>query len=274
MINIFKLFLQKILFFLVRTLNKFYFIRLINLILSFKKRDHYFGYSEEKKLFFVKDNTNKHFFANKERGFCLYYQGLKSRRDQLKNSYKLDHISFKRNDIVIDCGANYGDLWLFLQHKIKSKNYISFEPGINEYKSLICNAPLSQNINQGLGDSSKFLDFYINEKDADSSVIKPISFDKIKKIKVSKLDDYIDENKIDKIKLLKIEAEGFEPEILAGCVKNIKKFSFIAIDGGNERGVNLEETMSNQLNFLLSKGFKIKEINLNWGRALLYNSNH
>ena len=274
MINIIRLFLHKILFFLVKTLNKFSFLKLINLILYLKKSDHSFGYCEEKKLYFVKDNYNKHFFFNRERGFGLYYQGLKSRREQLKNSYKLGHISFEENDLVIDCGANYGDLWLFLKDKIRSNNYICFEPGINEYKSLICNSPHSQNINEGLGDCNKYLDFYINEKDADSSVIKPICFDSIKKIKVSKLDDFIDKKKIDKIKLLKLEAEGFEPEILKGCAKNIKKFTYIAIDGGNERGVNLEETMSLQINFLMSKGFEIKEINLNWGRALLYNSKH
>lgn len=271
--NIIRLFLHKILFFFVKTLNKFSFIKLFNLILYLKNSDHCFGYCEERKLYYVKDNSNKHFFSNRERGFGLYFQGLKSRREQIKNSYKLGHISFKKNDLVIDCGANYGDLWLFLKDKISSKNYISFEPGINEYKSLIFNAPCSQNINEGLGDCNKFLDFYINEKDADSSVIQPISFDTIKKIKVSRLDDFIDEKKIDKIKLLKIEAEGFEPEVLKGCERNIKKFSYIALDGGNERGVNLEETMSHQLNFLMSKGFKIKEMNLNWGRALLYNPN-
>ena len=164
MISILKKFLNKILFFSFENLNKFLSIKLINLILTLKKREHFFGYCEEKKLYFVRDNLNKHFFSNRQRGFGLYYQGLKSRRDQLKNSYKLNHISFKKNDLVIDCGANYGDLWLFLKDKINSNNYISFEPGINEYKSLICNAPNSQNINQGLGDSNKFLDFYVNEK--------------------------------------------------------------------------------------------------------------
>ncbi len=271
MINILKQFLNNILFFLLEILNKFYSIRLVNLILYLKKTNHYFGYCEEKKLYFICDNSKTHFFANRERGFSLYYQGLRSRINQLKDSYNLAHIKFKKDDLVIDCGANYGDLWLFLKDKINSNNYISFEPGINEFKSLISNAPNSQNINEGLGDSDKFLDFFVNEKDADSSVIKPIKFESIKTIKVSRLDDFIDEKKIDKIKLLKIEAEGFEPEILKGCEKNINKFSYIAIDGGNERGENLEETMTKQLNFLMSKGFQIKEINLKWGRALLYN---
>ena len=74
-----------------------------------------------------------------------------------------------------------------------------------------------------MGDKEASINFYLNEKDADSSVIQPIKFDTIKKIKVIKLDDYIQKEKIQKIKLLKIEAEGFEPEILEGCEKNINK---------------------------------------------------
>lgn len=266
--------LRKLLFSTIQNINQRYFVKVVNAVLLLKKKKFFFGFEIKKDLYFIKEKNQKHYFSNKERGFNLYYQGLRSRKDQIANSYLLNSIDFEHKDIVIDCGANYGDLWLFLQDKIHSNNYISFEPGINEYKSLICNAPNSQNINQGLGDSNKFLDFYINEKEADSSVIKPIRFDSIKTIKVSKLDDYIDEKKIDKIKLLKVEAEGFEPEILKGCERNINKFSYIAIDGGNERGINQEETMTQQLNFLMSKGFQIKEINLTWGRALLYNTKH
>ena len=254
--------------------NQKYYIKIINAILFLKKKNFLFGFEDQKELFFVKEEKyQKHYFSNKERGFNLYYQGLSSRKNQIANSYLLNLIDFEDRDIVIDCGANYGDLWLHLKNKIAPSNYITFEPGINEYKSLICNAPLSKNINKGLGDEEAHINFYLNEKDADSSIIQPIKYDTIKKIKVIKLDDYIEKEKIQKIKLLKIEAEGFEPEILKGCEKSIYKFSYIAIDGGNERGVNLEETMSRQLNFLMKRGYQIKGMNLSWGRALLYNTN-
>ena len=52
---------------------------------------------------------------------------------------------------------------------------------------------------------------------------------------------------------------------------SLDKIEYIAIDGGYERGRKLEETLSNQLNFLFANNFEIIEINLNWGRALLKN---
>tara|TARA_B100000242_G_scaffold126304_1_gene89076 strand:- start:25401 stop:26261 length:861 start_codon:yes stop_codon:yes gene_type:complete len=269
-----KSFFRNLLVLTIQNINHKYFIKIINTVLFLKKKKFFFGFEIQKDLYFIKEEKQqKHYFSNKERGFNLYYQGLRSRSKQIANSYLLDSINFEKEDIVIDCGANYGDLWLHLKNKIDPFNYITFEPGINEYKSLICNAPLSKNINKGLGDKEANINFYLNEKDADSSIIKPLKFDKIKKIKIIKLDDYIEREKIQKVKLLKIEAEGFEPEILKGCERNINKFSYIAIDGGNERGINLEETMSYQLNFLMNRGYQIKGINLNWGRALLYNSN-
>lgn len=258
------------LFFIIKKLDAKISIKLINIILNLKNKKNFYGFCKKRNLFFVKDNENKHFFYNLHRGLDLYYQGLKAREYQIRDSYKLEHIKFKKNDLVIECGANYGDLWLFLKDKIHPQNYITFEPGINEYEALINNAPNSKNINKALGNHNKILKFYVNEKDADSSIIKPRNYQSIRKINVIKLDDFLKTLEIKKIKLLKLEAEGFEPEILEGCSKCLEKVSYIALDGGYERGIYLEETMSKQLNFLVNKGFKIKEINFKWGRALLY----
>lgn len=268
--NIFRFYL----FLIIKKFNEKNSITLINIILYFKRKKTKFGLCKEKNLFFVKDNNNKHYFYNLNRGLNLYYQGLKEREYQIIDSYKLKHIKLRKNDLVIECGANYGDLWLYLKDKINPQNYITFEPGTNEYKSLINNAPYSKNINKALGNKNKILKFYVNEKDADSSIIKPINYEFTRKIEVLMLDDFIKKEKINKIKLLKLEAEGFEPEILEGCKKSLEKISYIALDGGNERGINLEETMSKQLNFLIKNGFKIKEINFKWGRALLYKPNN
>ena len=268
--NIFRFYI----FFLFKKFDANISIKLINIVLFFKKKKTIFGICKKRNLFFVKNNKDQHYFHNLNRGFNLYYQGLKKREYQLIESYKLEHIKLRKNDLVIECGANYGDLWLYLKDKINPGNYITFEPGINEYKSLVNNAPFSKHVNKALGNENKILKFYINEKDADSSIIKPKNFESIRKIEVIRLDDFIAKEKINKIKLLKIEAEGFEPEILEGCKKSLRKISYIAIDGGNERGINLEETMSRQLNFLINNGFKLKEMNFKWGRALLYKSNN
>ena len=80
----------------------------------------------------------------------------------------------------------------------------------------------------------------------------PKSYERVEKIRTITLDDYVSKNNIQKIKLLKLEGEGFEPEILEGAVKAVNLIEFIAVDGAYERGVNKEETLSFACNFLLA----------------------
>ena len=64
------------------------------------------------------------------------------------------------------------------------------------------------------------------------------------------LDDLIDTIGKD-IKLIKIEAEGAEPEVLEGLDKNISKVNYITIDAGFER--NGKSTISECIHYLLSR---------------------
>ena len=65
------------------------------------------------------------------------------------------------------------------------------------------------------------------------------------------MDEYIAKNNIKEIKLLKIEAEGNEPEVLQGSKKFLKLIKFIAIDGGPERGLKKETTIEFAKDYLL-----------------------
>ena len=263
--------LLSILIFLIEKIDLNNSILIFNIIFFLRKKNLRFGYNIHKKLFFLQDGQRKHYFSNKIRGINLYSSGLNFRATQIADSYKLKNINFKFTDLVIDCGANYGDLWLYLRDKINKKNYITFEPGINEYRALKKNVTNNNNYNLGLGKEESKINFYINEKDADSSIIEPIIYDEIYEIKTTTLNSFFKNKKIGFIKLLKLEAEGYEPEILLGSNEVLEKIEYIAIDGGYERGKKLEETLSNQLNFLFTNNFEIIEINLKWGRALLKN---
>ena len=44
--------------------------------------------------------------------------------------------------------------------------------------------------------------------------------------------------------LLKVEAEGAEPEVLQGLKKNLSRVEFITVDCGFERGLNQKSTIS------------------------------
>ena len=262
----------KITTFPLRKLEKFVSlknsIRLRNLSNKLRGFNHIFGFSEKEKLFYVKENTVKHYFANKERGFNLYEYGVERRSQILANSYLLKNIKFNRDDLVIDCGANYADLWIFLKNYINENSYLTFEPGLEEYNSIVLNSPKGIHHNVGLGDGNYEKIFYTNHKDADSSFIMPHKYSKKHISKIITIDNFLRKNFIKSVKLLKLEAEGFEPEILNGAKSSLKLIEYIAIDGGFERGVNKEETFTYQTNFLIKNKFEIIEINYEWKRAL------
>ena len=70
------------------------------------------------------------------------------------------------------------------------------------------------------------------------------------------LDSLIDRiNK--KIKLIKLEAEGSEPEILEGLSINLNLVEFITIDAGFERGLSQEQTLVPCLNYLTKNNFEL-----------------
>jgi FkbM family methyltransferase len=233
-----------------------------------KRLPHKFNYDNLLNLFYITENGEKHYFSNRIRGFELYENGLKHRSDNLASSYCLDQIVFSSSDIVIDCGANYADLYLYLKSDIDPKNYITFEPSNEEFNVIKINAPQSFNNNIGLGNNNLIKKFYLSTEDGDSSFVKPSAYDEIVEIQTVTLSSFVKKNKIEKIKLLKLEAEGFEPEILDGALDILGFIDYIAVDGGNERGVTEDETFSYLTNALLRNNFEILEVNWSQSRAL------
>ena len=153
-------------------------------------------------------------------------------------------------DLLIDIGAHKGLYFLELQKKIKINKIIGFEPNPIIYKILEKNISKYSNkikiyklatgtektktiLNINLESSSssinnlnydskyfkrkfKILNFFGNQK-----IITPT------KVDIIKLDDFIYENEIQLIDLLKIDTEGFEYNTLLGISKNINKIKLI-----------------------------------------------
>ena len=59
------------------------------------------------------------------------------------------------------------------------------------------------------------------------------------------------------MKLLKLEAEGAEPEVIKGALNLLKNIEYIAADLGPERGLKQESTLKEVVNILLENNFKI-----------------
>ena len=138
----------------------------------------------------------------------------------------------------LDIGANIGEYTNLILSETKAK-IISFEPLPKAFEDLKIieknNAERLKVFNIALGDKNEMLDLnYSNEKSQTASFSKDLNklsfynFKDNKKIKtkISTLDDFFLEN-LDlfekNIDLIKIDAEGFEFEIINGAKEIIKK---------------------------------------------------
>ena len=230
-----------------------------------------FYFIKDEKIYLAKENAEKRYFANQDRGFGLYGYSLLKRGEFLFNSYCLGRINFNLNDIVIDCGANYADLFLKLKHKILPKNYITFEPNLEEYNCIIKNVIGSRNFNLGLSNSEGDMNLFLPSSGGDACFVKPQNFEKSAIVKVTTLDNFMISEKIKKCKLLKLEAEGWGPEVLEGALNFFKICQYIAIDGSRERGMNKEPTFHTMNNVLLKNNYIMIDINGPAYRALYKN---
>jgi FkbM family methyltransferase len=82
------------------------------------------------------------------------------------------------------------------------------------------------------------------------------------------LDDFIDENNIEFVDLIKCDAEGAEPEVIEGLKRNSSKVGYISVDTGPER--NGECTTSDVIMLLKDRNFEIIKIpNAEHGRVIV-----
>lgn len=220
-------------------------------------------------LFSVTQGERVHHFSNAIRGFKLYRLGLHNRGLDLAQSYCIDRVKLRTADVVIDCGANYGDLWLYLEGKICPENYIAIEPNPSDFRALKANVGSpSVTLPIALGEADGLSEFYVSSESADSSLIEPSKWETIVTVTVRSLDSIVQGLGLRGIRLLKLEAEGFEPEILRGAVRALEITDFVALDGGPERGITKESTMEAAANFLLSHNFAFVDIQFARRRAL------
>ena len=172
------------------------------------------------KLFFVFIGNNN-FFSFKASGEKLF----------------LDKICNENPQLCIDVGANIGNYSKYILENSKS-NIIAFEPSKKSYQKLDklktkYNSRLFT-FNLGLGDKIKNLNLYYDRQNSlwanfnpEVNEIDYLRNNKlIEKCKISKLDKIYSSNKKifkDKVKLLKIDTEGYEYEVLLGAINFIKK---------------------------------------------------
>ncbi len=140
----------------------------------------------------------------------------------------------KKNNklIIFDVGANTGQSIKRFNNEFNLKEIHCFEPNVLAFEKL--KKIKSKNIflnNLALGDKEKIQTFNNYPKTSSSSfyrIDKKSSIYEMNKgfyssnVKIITLDKYIEDSKIDKINILKIDTQGFEVSVLKGAINAVK----------------------------------------------------
>ncbi len=247
------------------------FARLFNIKSAIRNIDIRFFYDSTKRRYSAsgkKDDRILYFYHEKQADMA-YQRGIYERGNSLGKTYFLDKIQFSDDDLVLDCGANIGDLLLWFQNNDITVRYVGFEPSPKEYECLSENVAPHKTFNVGLWNERKTIDFFVSSQSADSSIIEPQDYDEAISVEAVLLSDYVDE----KVKLLKLEAEGAEPEILEGLGDKLNLIEYISADLGYERGKNAESTLVPVTNYLLARNFSLVDVSHDRICALYINNN-
>ena len=251
--KIFLIFYGKFIGFFINILNGKNFCLFINIF-----------FNKDGKLIFengryVKIIENKNVAVYPNKRVLRVVKNFKYQLDLLYDSYLLNSIDIQKDDVIVDCGANVGELFLAVKEKNLDVTYMGFEPDKETYECLKLNVKNEKNIvhNIGLSNIEGSNNFYIDNEGGNSSFVDFGTSESIK-VDTKTLDSF---NIKKNIKLFKIDAEGYEPEVLSGSKNTLKNTNFVSVDFGSERGANQNNTMVDVNNLLLQVGFELIELN-------------
>ena len=199
-----------------------------------------------------------------------FQRGFARRLGLLNKEYLLEEIEFQSGDTIVDCGANVGEFSLLFKTKSLQIEYIGFEPAPAEFKCATRNVSNGQVHNIGLWNTDGELEFFLKSDSADSSLIEMKDWDFKVTVACRRLDAVVD---VPRIKLMKIEAEGAEPEVLAGAKGLLDRTEWITVDAGPERGFDEKETLPEVVNFLTKRNFDLVRVSHDRIVALFKRSN-
>ena len=170
----------------------------------------------------------------------------------LRRSLLFSHHNLKT---VLDVGANVGQYAMSLRANGYNEKIISIEPVSSAFVELESNSstdPKWDVYNFALGDKTGVGSINVTNDSVRSSILRPTGatvasqVKKIEEIQIFKLDDFIEHHVEERDLLLKLDAQGFEQNILNGAEKSLKR----AISG-----IQLELSMGKDLQYVGEKSF-------------------
>lgn len=196
---------------------------------------------------------------------AVFNPGIGARLRSLAESYCLETSMIKPGDLVIDCGANCGELGLWV--RALGARYMAFEPDPAAFAALKHNVGAGHASSRALSDETGTAVLAMATATADSSLVGVNKRGGLNiPVHTIRLDDVVRDQGVESIRVLKVEAEGFEPEVLNGAIEALGLTDIVTVDAGPERqGHN---TVPEVTRILVSRGFLLRAANLRSGRFL------
>jgi len=176
------------------------------------------------------------------------------------NEYDVDGFEINSSDIIIDIGAHIGLFSLLVSQFCKTGKIFSFEPIRENFDLLVSNLALNhiENVfpfNVGVSKKSGKLNLFLNNDQSAHSIF-PKGPESIT-VEATSLQKIFDEKQISSCKLLKLDCEGAEYDIIDSLpVEYLDKIQNMAIE------YHLADTKPELIKNLILKiknaGFKIK----------------
>ena len=205
-------------------------------------------------LFF---DGSQFFFIDAERA-PRYIFGVCKQACRLLNQYGISR-HFEPKGVFLDIGANVGELsyyfakqgWRVIAVEPDNTNAQALKRNLSSFKDKI------RIYEKALGVDRRTTLLYSKPESGDSSIHK-VEGARLRPVKVitlsEVLNDFIESNEV---VLMKMDAEGHEPEVLLGAGKRLAIISYMFIDAGRER--EGETTYREVMTILKSSGeFEVK----------------
>lgn len=236
------------------------FCQLINIRNRLRGKKHRLSATLQTGIYRVSDAKDELYICRRNR-HNRSKRGVVAGVEELAREYHLDLLGLQPDDMLIDCGSNVGELGAWA--RVHGLRYEAFEPEALEATCTDLNAfngaPRTRRL--ALWNADAVLKFFRKPNTADGSLIEINDYDGVVEIPAKRLDQIDLEIPTGHKVVLKIEAEGAEPEVLEGASGILSHIDYVTIDCGYERGKEGAHTFAETNRFLVDHGFRVTKAN-------------
>jgi FkbM family methyltransferase len=163
---------------------------------------------------------------------------------------------------ILDVGANDGVSAIKFLDAFPTATIHSFEPVTKTFDILRRNVARHKEIychQLALGAKPGVAQIYLTEHSTMSSLVRPDTPLGEESVRITTVDDFAVEHHIERIDLLKVDAEGFDLEVLHGAERMLQAgdVAFVLAEVGFHRGDDRHVLFDDVRDFLVPKGFAV-----------------